>query len=121
MAKSVLIVEDDPDILDVFKQIVESTGFDVKVADSGERAFEMLSNGHFDAMVLDIMLPRVDGFEVARRVKADPKTSNIVIIAVTALDIPNILEKCKAAGAAELLLKPFEPKALINLLHKYIG
>ncbi|MBU0502025.1 MAG: response regulator [bacterium] len=119
-AKSILVVEDYPETLELFKKLLEVEGYVVTPAASGEQALELVSHKSFDLIVLDIMLPRVDGFEVCRRTKADPKTKKIPVIAVTAFDVPNIADRCQAVGANEVVLKPFEPGRLIAVLKKYL-
>lgn len=121
MSKSILVVEDYPETLVMFQQIIETSGFEFKGVDTGEKALEAVANKEYSLILLDIMLPRVDGFEVARRIKANLKTKNIPIVAVTAFDVPDIVDKCKAAGMDDVLLKPFEVDNLITIINKYLA
>ncbi|MFA5183143.1 MAG: response regulator [Syntrophales bacterium] len=120
MPKAILVVEDYPETLVMDQQILESSGFEFKGVDTGEKALEAVANKEYSLILLDIMLPRVDGFEVARRIRANPKTKNIPIIAVTAFDVPDIVEKCKAAGMNDVLLKPFEFNNLLTIINKHL-
>lgn len=113
MAKTVLIVEDSPTQLEVIKRAVSEAGFEVLTAVSGEEALKVLQDKKADAMVLDVLLPRVDGFEVARRIKAKPETQNIKIISITSFDVGDIQEKAKEAGVDDIVIKPFKPEAIV--------
>ena len=106
MGSSVLIVDDNPDLTAMLKMRLEKKGFSAEMVYSGEEAFEAVKKHSFDLVLLDIMLPRVDGFEVCRRLKAG--NGKIKVIAMTALDIPRIGDKCFEAGADAVILKPFD-------------
>lgn len=118
MAKSVLIIEDYPETLDLLKALFVNEGYDVKIAVTGEAALEIAARDAFDVIILDIMLPRIDGFEVCRRIKANSKTKNIPVVVVTAFDVPDIVKRCTAAGADEVVLKPFDPADLVSRVKK---
>ncbi|MEA3493802.1 MAG: response regulator [Candidatus Margulisiibacteriota bacterium] len=120
MAKTLLLVEDMPESAELMKDMLEMEGYNVDVVGTGEEALERASNKEYDGMVLDIMLPRVDGFEVCRRIKANPKTAKILVICVTAFSVPDIKQKTKKVGAEEVILKPFEPSDLLNAVRKHI-
>ncbi|MFH1684059.1 MAG: response regulator [Candidatus Margulisiibacteriota bacterium] len=121
MGKSILIIEDYPETLEMMRTVFEGIGYKVKTAETGEQAFEILARQNFDIILLDIMLPRIDGFEVCRRIKSNPKTQNIAVVATTAFDVPDIVEKCTSAGADDVLLKPFEISDLIDIIKKYVS
>ena len=116
MATSVLIVDDNPDITTLLKMRMEKKGFTAETVYSGEAAMIAAQKNPFDLVLLDIMLPRVDGFEVCRRLKAG--NSKIKVIAMTALDIPGIGDKCFEAGADAVMLKPFDMDDLEAHLNK---
>jgi len=120
MNKSILVVEDFPETLKMLVSILERADYEVKTAETGEEALESLSANKFDLVLLDIMLPRVDGFEVCRRIKSDPKTQDLPVIALTAFDVPDIVSKCAAAGVDETVLKPFDVNNLLNMIKKYV-
>jgi CheY-like chemotaxis protein len=100
--------------------LLTKLGYDVTAVDSGEAALEVVLTKKFDLILLDIMLPRVDGFEVCRRIKADPATQNIPVVAMTAFDVPDIISKCMAAGADDVVLKPFEINKLMSVIKKFL-
>lgn len=121
MAKTVLIIEDYPETLIMLVDIMKDAGYDVKTAENGEDALKVVGRGSVDIILLDIMLPRIDGFEVCRRVKRDPKTKAIPVIAVTAFDVPGIEQKCLQAGANDVVLKPFEIDDLLRRIKKLLN
>ena len=109
----ILVVEDEEDILDLVKYNLEREGYDVTCTISGEKALDMVMTGAPDLIILDLMLPGIDGLEVAKRLKGDPKTSPVPIIMLTAkgeeADIVTGLE----LGADDYITKPFSPRILM--------
>ena len=121
MPKSVLVVEDSPTQLEVFKTIVKDAGYEVDTAASGEEALKVVGAKSFDLIILDLLLPRVDGFEVCRRIKRNPDTKKAKIIAVTSFDVKDIEEKVTAAGMDDMIIKPFKPEDIVAKIKKLIG
>jgi two-component system phosphate regulon response regulator PhoB len=111
--KIILIVEDEEDILELERFNLEREGFAVETAGNGEEAVRMIPRKHPDLVLLDLMLPGLDGLEVCRAIKKDPKTANIPIIMVTAkgeeADVVSGLE----LGADDYVTKPFSMKVLV--------
>ena len=120
MANLILIVEDHQLTLEALQSLMTAEGFAVETAESGEQAIEKIALKKYDAVILDIMLPRVDGFEVCRRIKAEPKNMGTPVIMLTALDVPDIGTRSAEAGANDVILKPFEPEDLIARLKKLL-
>ncbi|WP_284616817.1 hybrid sensor histidine kinase/response regulator [Aquabacterium humicola] len=119
--RRVLLVEDNE-----FNQIVagellrEVAGVDVTVAGDGPEALRQLGQKRFDAMLLDVQMPGMDGYEVARRVRAGTDHAGLPIIALTAHASVADRELCLAAGMNDFLTKPFEPAALLRLLGRWL-
>jgi two-component system alkaline phosphatase synthesis response regulator PhoP len=114
MAKAhVLVVEDEEDILELVRYNLANEGYEVSCVTSGEDALRLVRSRGPDLIVLDLMLPGVDGLEVCKLVRNDPKTQNIPIIILTArgeeADIVTGLE----LGADDYMVKPFSPRVLI--------
>ena len=109
----ILVVDDEEDILELVKYNLEREGFQVKCVESGEKAMARIRQEAPDLVVLDLMLPGIDGLEVARRLKQDQKYAGIPIIMLTAkgeeADIVTGLE----LGADDYITKPFSPRILI--------
>jgi two-component system, OmpR family, alkaline phosphatase synthesis response regulator PhoP len=109
----VLVVEDDEDIQQLVEYNLLKEGFKVSVADSGEEGLRLARSEHPDLLLLDLMLPGMDGLEVCRTLKRDPGTSGLAVIMLTAkgeeADIVTGLE----LGADDYVTKPFSPKVLL--------
>lgn len=102
----ILVVDDLVENAELLRDILEGEGHGVVIADSGERALEMIAAETPDLILLDIMMPGMDGFEVCRRLKRDKATESIPIIMVTVLDQIEDIEKGVDAGTDDFLTKP---------------
>jgi len=113
MAKKVLIVDDEPSIIVALQFLMEQNGYDTLVAFSGEEAMEAVVRDHPDLILLDIMLPVVDGFEVCQRVRENPDWKDIRIVLLTALGSEAHVTKGLDLGADAYVVKPFSNAALM--------
>jgi two-component system phosphate regulon response regulator PhoB len=121
MAKErILIVDDEEDILELVQYNLSREGHDVFCADSGEKALEILKSKPVDLMVLDLMLPGMDGFSVANRVKNDPRIKHLPIVMLTAKDSESDVVAGLELGAEDYVTKPFSPRVLIARIHKVL-
>ncbi len=107
MKKKILIVEDDLDIVDLLQSQVKALGHDSIVAGNGKQAVDMATSQLPHLILMDIMLPVMDGLDATRQIRQNPKTSSIPIIAVTALSSRRDKEKCLQSGCDDSLSKPF--------------
>ncbi|MDD5561694.1 MAG: response regulator transcription factor [Candidatus Omnitrophica bacterium] len=109
----ILIIEDDKHISKLVKYNVEKAGYDCTVADDGEEALNVLGKQGVDLIILDIMLPKMDGFEVCRLIKQNPKLNSIPVIMLTAKgeEVDRIVGL--EIGADDYVVKPFSPRELI--------
>lgn len=112
MTARVLVVDDVPPNVKLLEAKLTSEYFDVLTAFSGPEALEVTSREHPDIILLDVMMPGMDGFEVCRRIKADPATAHIPVVMVTALDQPSDRVTGLEAGADDFLTKPVQDLAL---------
>lgn len=94
------------------KRSLEQQGHTVALAVNGRQALEMLEVGGFDLVLLDILMPEMDGFEVLERLKSDPKWRDLPVVVISALDEMENVVRCIAMGAEDFLSKPFEPLLL---------
>lgn len=114
MAKEhVLVVEDEEDILELVRYNLAKEGYRVSVAVSGEEALKKAPVEEPDLIILDLMLPGVDGLEVCRRLKGDPRTQHIPIIMLTAKGEESDIIVGLEMGADDYVTKPFSPKVLL--------
>ena len=112
MAPSILVVEDDPDIRELLSFTISRAGFDLVAAETAEEALRMLDSGLPEVMVIDWMLPGMDGIDLAKYLRSDSLTSALPIIMLTARG--EEIDKLKSfeAGVDDYVTKPFSPKEL---------
>lgn len=113
METSILIIEDDPLSQKLHKKVVEKAGYKTAVAEDGLEGLMLAKEQDFDLIISDVMMPNLNGYETCERLREDPKTAQIPILLLTALD--NLESKIKGfeAGADDYLSKPYEPDELI--------
>jgi len=109
----VLVVDDAPNVRELIRVNLTLEGFDVHVAVDGEQALELVGELDPDLITMDVVMPRIDGLTAASRLKADPRTSSIPIVMVTARAQTADREKGRRAGVDAYLTKPFEPSELV--------
>ena len=108
--KTILIVDDTVANLDLLAELLDN--YDIIDATSGEEALEILEEEKVDLILLDIMMPGMDGFEVCRRLREKPETKEIPIIFITAKNDEDSIEKAYDIGGSDYITKPFKPKEL---------
>jgi diguanylate cyclase (GGDEF)-like protein len=113
MPESILVVDDDPDIARFVEVNLRSAGYDVSVASDGEQALDRAGTLRPDLVLLDVMMPRIDGFEVAHRLRRNPQTANTSIIMLTAKALATDKVLGLTAGADDYIIKPFDPIELL--------
>ncbi|BAZ68557.1 two-component hybrid sensor and regulator [Fischerella sp. NIES-4106] len=114
---SVLVIDDEPDNFDVVETLLDGENYQLYYAPSGKGALDRLDSFQPDVILLDVMMPDLDGMEVCRRIKADPQWQAVPIIMVTALNATEDLARCLATGADDFISKPVngvELRARIN-------
>lgn len=108
-----LLAEDDPDIQKVVRMSLRVRGVtDVLLADNGEECLRLVKEKRPDVILLDVMMPRMDGYETCRRLKNDPETKDIPVIFLTAKAQHFEMKRGLEAGALGYLIKPFDPMTL---------
>lgn len=112
MKKRVLLVEDHPDTIDVMSLELEVLGYDVTVARNGLEAVEMATSAPPDLIVMDIILPKLDGLTASAKIRRNPKTQQIPILAATALCGDLDRANCLASGCNDYIAKPFTHRQL---------
>lgn len=105
----ILVVDDNPDIREVLDMLLQSEGYDTKLADSGKTALDLIAKHHFDLILMDIIMPEMDGYQLARHIRDNPATRRIPLIMISARneDIDEALGL--ELGADDYIRKPFEP------------
>ena len=116
----VIIIDDEPDFIEMVKIRLEANGYKVITASGGHEGLAMIRSEKPRVIILDVMMPGMDGFEVAKEIKSDPDICNIPVIMLTALgvsfdiDHEENLKKAREAGVFSFLTKPFIPADLID-------
>lgn len=120
MVKSILVCDDDPLLVDILKFRLKSRGYHVHVATDGSEALAQVQSVSPDAIVLDSMMPVMDGLEVLRRLREDPQTRDTPVIMLSArkqeADVVGALE----LGANDYIVKPFSPEELVVRLARLL-
>src|SRR4051812_1376970 len=112
----VLIADDNPQGLELLDAILSATEYAVETAADGEEALRKVRAWKPDVVLLDVMMPRISGFEVCKRLKADPATRGVGVLMVTALDQPSDVDRAVDAGTDDFLTKPINPGELLGRL-----
>ena len=109
----VLIADDNVQGAELHEAYLGSSGYELRTASDGEQTLQQVKAWQPDLILLDIMMPRVSGFEVCRRLRADPATRDIAVLMVTALDQPSDMERAVDVGADDFLSKPIKKSELL--------
>ena len=120
--KKILLVDDEPDLVEFVKLRLEANNYDVLVAEDGEKVFEVLAQNIPDLIILDIVLPKMDGNKVCELLKKDQRLAKIPVLMLTARDRQEDIRLAKKCGADGYIIKPFDARILLfdikNLLEK---
>ena len=119
--KKILVVDDEEMTTELAKTFLEKHGFEVVVAVDGEEAIKAAHEQVPDLILLDVMLPTIDGFEVCKRLKDHATFKNTPILMFTAKGLSSDVERGEAAGADEYIVKPFSGKALVATIRQHLG
>jgi len=118
---SILIVDDTPVNLKLVRVLLSRQGFDVRTASTAEEALEMVQTFRPSLVLADIQLPGMDGLEMTRRLKADPKTGGIVVLALTAFAMKGDEQKAFEAGCDGYITKPIDTRSFPALIRQYLS
>lgn len=117
----VLVVEDDPDVRDVLTRILGRAGYAAMTATNGADAIIVARQQQPDLILMDLMLPMLGGLEATRRLKADPRTAQIPVLALTGRLLADAEAQARSAGCAGLILKPCPAKRLLAHVATFMG
>lgn len=121
MAKSILVVEDEPNIVLSLQFLMKQAGFDVRVASDGEEALQEIEKRAPDLILLDVMIPKRDGYDICQTVRANAAWSEIYIIMLTAKGREVDREKGLSLGANDYVTKPFSTRDLTEKVKGILG
>ena len=120
MAKTVLIVEDNELNMKLFHDLLDAHGYKTLQTRNGMEALSLAREHRPDLILMDIQLPGIDGYEVTRRIKANPQLKSIPIIAVTSYALSGDDKKAFAAGCDGYVTKPYSPRLLLAKIREYL-
>jgi two-component system, cell cycle response regulator DivK len=120
MNKRILVVEDQEDNRRIVRDLLAANDYLMTEAENGEEALAAVQRERPDLILMDIQLPIMDGYEATRRLKADPASSSIPIIAVTSYALSGDEEKARAAGCNDFVPKPYSPRQLLAKIRQYL-
>lgn len=114
MPARILIADDNPQGVELLEAYLDELGAEVKTAGDGEATLKLVREWKPDLLLLDIMMPRMSGFEVCKRLRSNPETKKLGILMVTALDQPVDIERAVEAGTDDFLTKPINKNELLR-------
>jgi len=120
MAKKILIIDDEPDVIDTLTFMLKARNFEVVSAPDGLSGLSLAKADKPDLILLDIMMPGMDGYEVCSKIKTDNATKHIPVIMLTAKGEGEAVTKAHRSGANDYIVKPFNLPTLLGRLNKYI-
>ena len=121
MSKRILVVEDTEDNRRILRDLLTHAGFELIEAHDGEEGVRAASRERPDLILMDIQLPGVDGYEATRRIKANPETAHIPVIAVTSHALSTDQAKALAVGCNAYVAKPFSPREILAKVREFVG
>ena len=117
----VLIADDNPQNAELLDAHLDGTGYDTKIAVNGEEAVKLTKEWGPDVVLLDVMMPKLSGFEVCQRLRADAATKNTGVLMVTALDQPTDVERAVEAGTDDFVTRPVNKTELLLRVKALLG
>src|SRR5437899_629156 len=109
----ILIADDNPQGVELLEAYLAGTDYEIETAVDGDETLQKVRDWQPDLILLDIMMPKISGFEVCKRIRSNPATSGIVVIMITALDQPSDVDRAVEAGTNDFLTKPINKTELL--------
>ena len=121
MSKRILIVEDEEDNRTILRDVLSTVGYELIEALNGEDGVKLAQSERPDLILMDIQLPKMDGYEATQQIKSIAELKTIPIIAVTSYALSGAKEKARAAGCDGYIAKPFSPREVLAKVRKYLS
>ncbi|MGD2143921.1 MAG: response regulator [Anaerolineae bacterium] len=121
MAPAVLVIEDDPRTVRLLELILGSQGYQMTIATSGDEGLTTLRSGRFDLILLDLMLPGVDGFEVLRQIRDDPAVADVPVVITSARARPVAKQEAADLGADAYITKPYRKAEVLGTIDSLVS
>ena len=120
MSKRILVVEGQKDNRQIIRDTLAGSNYQITEAEDGEQALAAVAKARPDLILMGIQLPIIDGYEVTRRIKADPALRSIPIIAVTSFALDGEEQTARAAGCDDYVPKPYSPRQLLAKIRHFL-
>jgi DNA-binding response OmpR family regulator len=121
MKKKIMIIDDAPEIVTLLEDLMEAHGYATASAPDAEEGYMKLTREKPDLLLLDLMLPGMDGFEFCKKIRADEAFKNLPVIAVSVLKDEENIKRGQAVGMNDYVVKPFDPSDLMARIKKLLG
>jgi CheY-like chemotaxis protein len=121
MSGRILIAEDDGDLHVILTDFLKSRGYEILAVTDGQAAIDVLATDKFNLLILDLSMPKVDGWTVLRQLRARPETQSLPVLVLTAHAFARDEEHARQAGCNEFLAKPFDPYILLQRVQHLLG
>jgi DNA-binding response OmpR family regulator len=119
--KTVLLVDDEPDFVELTKMRLEGNGYKVLTASNGQEGLDVARSQKPDLILLDVMMPDMDGYQMLKKVRVDPEIRSTPVVMLTAKGETRSMLKAKEMGSTDYLIKPCEPEELMKWVRRYAG
>lgn len=120
MGKRILYIEDEEEMVSMMRLRLEAAGYEYSSAADGEEGLKKIYSEKPGMVLLDILLPKIDGLALCRKIKDDPAVKNIPVLIVSASSGKDMEAKCFAAGADDIIVKPFDSRELLEKINKLV-
>ena len=120
LGATILVADDQAPNRELLEALLSADGFQVVQAADGEQALSALADNPIDLVLLDVMMPRLNGFEVCERIKSNPDLKSIPIIVVTSYALSGDEDKARSAGCDDYVAKPYSPRQLLAKIRAYV-
>lgn len=120
-AKRILVIDDQADERAIQGAMLGHLGYEVETAEDGAAGVRMATESPPDMVLLDIAMPRMDGFAVCRQLRTDPRTASVPILFFTASVVGDLEARAREAGASGIMVKPLEPREVARRVEELIG
>ena len=118
MKQRILLAEDEPNIVESLRFLLERAGFDLAVENNGHKALSAALGGAFDLLILDVMLPGIDGYEILRQLRADQRVHDLPVLMLTAKGQREDRERALEAGVDVFMTKPFANAEIVDAVRE---
>jgi CheY-like chemotaxis protein len=119
--KRILVIDDQPDEREIQTAMLGHLGYEVRAAEDGDAGLRLALESQPDIILLDVAMPKLDGFEVCRRLREDPRTASVPVVFFTASVVGDVEARAREAGASGIMVKPLDPHEVARRVQEMVG